>query len=279
MKGVVGHTSEWYFQHILEHQKEMLESIFIVKKSHDRRIENDIPGLRDLQESAKSASSKQSSDASTRSKFSLSTNPTSYASENQHIIEVPPFVLPCEFITLETCEVIFELDRTDAWIDHIITRHLRNRLPARAICWFCDTWTYDDTGINFHNNRRLAFKYRMEHIRSHINAGKTVNDIRPDFHMLDHLYNHKLISEVDFNRYRKRYHDLPFPREQMRGIYRPGFVPPEKYREQELENRIEIDLAKEDRDRRRSDKSQRKVPDTVTKYQSKDLNTIPRYTP
>ncbi|KAI0842910.1 hypothetical protein F5Y06DRAFT_76436 [Hypoxylon sp. FL0890] len=143
-------------------------------------------------------------------------------------------VLPCEFVGLGSCDVTFNYDETEAWIEHIVTDHLRDKLPNKAVCWFCDTHIFDAKAPEIQNDRLLIFRYRMEHIRKHIAEGKTVHDIRPDFHMLDHLHKHRLISEATYNQAR-RFHELP-----------------EHTRQQERSNRIVVDNRKEERQRRRN---------------------------
>ncbi|KAI1136599.1 hypothetical protein F5Y05DRAFT_98621 [Hypoxylon sp. FL0543] len=157
--------------------------------------------------------------------------------------------LPCEFVGLGSCDMSFNYDETEAWIEHIITDHLQNRLPNKAVCWFCDTYLFDAKAPEV-RDRRLNFHNRMEHIREHLAEGKTVHDIRPDFHMLDHLRQHQLISEAMYNQAR-RWHESLLRPEHMRHVYRPRYVPPERQRQQERENMVPVDQSKEERRRRR----------------------------
>ncbi|KAI0843455.1 hypothetical protein F5Y06DRAFT_4401 [Hypoxylon sp. FL0890] len=164
--------------------------------------------------------------------------------------------LPCEFVGLGSCDVTFNYDETEAWIEHIITDHLQDRLPSKAVCWYCDTYLFDAKAPEV-RDRRLNFHNRMEHIRDHIAEGKTAHDMRPDFHMLDHLRQHRLISEATFNQAR-RWHESLLRPEHMRHVYRPNYVPPERRRQQERQNMVLIDQSKEERQRKKNSKGRRK---------------------
>ncbi|KAI1373754.1 hypothetical protein F4677DRAFT_188217 [Hypoxylon crocopeplum] len=168
------------------------------------------------------------------------------------------YALPCEFAFLGECPVTFSFDQTDAWIEHIITEHLHDMLPAKADCWFCDTYRFDSRQC--HNDRRQNFKYRMEHIRGHIEDGKTVNDMRPDLHMLDHLRNHNLIGQGLYN-YARRHNDLPCPSSHLNHIRGPDYMPRERQQQEERKNMVWIDHAKEERQRKKKDKDKKEKKD------------------
>ncbi len=109
--------------------------------------------------------------------------------------------LPCEFAGYTECDLVFELDDVQNWIEHIIVDHLREILPRKAICWFCDDYIFDSKRTG---DRRTNFEERMNHIRNHfLYEGKTAQDMRPDHHFNRHLRDHKLISEAGFNAVRK----------------------------------------------------------------------------
>ncbi|OTA96690.1 hypothetical protein M434DRAFT_8638 [Hypoxylon sp. CO27-5] len=162
-------------------------------------------------------------------------------------------VLPCEFVGLERCDVTFNYDETEAWIEHIIVNHLQDRLPSKAACWYCDAYLFDAKAPQV-RDRRLNFHNRMEHIREHImSEGKTANDIRPDFHMADHLRHHRLISEATYNHIR-RWREGSLRPEDMRHVYPHNYVPPERRVQQERSNRLLIDHSKEERQRKKEKK-------------------------
>ncbi|KAI1460881.1 hypothetical protein F4805DRAFT_348384 [Annulohypoxylon moriforme] len=199
--------------------------------------------------------------ASTGSNLTTATEYTHYSQDQENhynMYEPPPtgtYLLPCEFVGLGSCDVQFQFEDTETWIEHIITSHLQDKLPQKAVCWFCNEYSFDckDPRVP-RSDRRLNFHNRMEHIRGHIADGKTALDMVPDFHMLDHLLKHRLISEIRYNEVRKAYHGLPFPREHLRGIFRPNFVPPERQKQAERSNMVQIDHAKEERQRKKDRK-------------------------
>lgn len=164
-----------------------------------------------------------------------------------------PYNLPCEFYAIGGCEAFFEYDDTEAWVEHIIVDHLQDKLPKRIDCWFCTSYAFStkDPGVN--GDLRLNFQRRMEHIRAHVKDGKTANDMMPDFHMLDHLLKHDLISEGRYNEVR-RWHGLPAPRDHLKGFYKPDFIPPERHRQTERSNMVQIDHNKEERQRKKDRK-------------------------
>ncbi|OTB04151.1 hypothetical protein M426DRAFT_164088 [Hypoxylon sp. CI-4A] len=160
------------------------------------------------------------------------------------------FVLPCEFVGYASCSVAFNYNETDAWVEHIVADHLQDKLPGKAVCWFCDTYLFDAKASQI-NDRRMNFHFRMEHIREHILDGMTANDIRPDFYMLEHLNRHNLIPKAVYD-YAKQYQEINLPPEHTMHIYRPDFEPPERQRERERSNRVTNDQRKEDRQRKKN---------------------------
>ncbi|KAI2468257.1 hypothetical protein F4781DRAFT_432528 [Annulohypoxylon bovei var. microspora] len=199
---------------------------------------------------------------SSSSNYTVATQYTNIVEEDPYnMYQDPPpgtYELPCEFVAMGSCDVSFHYNDTERWIEHIITQHLREKLPQKADCWFCNTFSFDARDPQVRNDRRQNFENRMAHIREHIAEGKTANDMCPDFHMLDHLLKHNLISEGLYNEIRRVYHELPFPRDQMKGIFKPNFVPPERRRQQERENEVLIDHKKEERQQRKNKKDRKK---------------------
>ncbi|OTA79948.1 hypothetical protein M434DRAFT_17920 [Hypoxylon sp. CO27-5] len=185
------------------------------------------------------------------------TTATEYTNDDYYNVLQGPapgtLVLPCEFVGLESCDTTFNYDETDAWIEHIIVDHLHDRLPSKVACWFCDAYLFDAKAPQV-RDRRLNFHIRMEHIREHIAEGKTANDIRPDFHMIDHLRRYRLISEATYNQV-KRWHEVSLRPEHMRHVYPHDYIPPERRTtQQERSNRLAIEFPKEERQRKREKK-------------------------
>jgi hypothetical protein len=158
-------------------------------------------------------------------------------------------ILPCEFAWMGyggKCNAIFHPHETDLWIDHIISYHLRDKLPSKALCWFCDDYMFD-ARVATKGDRRANFDNRMAHISQHIDEGKTVHQIRPDFYFLEHLKKHKLISQDVADEVTK----CEGPEHTMDGIYRYDFIPEEQLQQMEMRSRIIVNQGKEDRERRR----------------------------
>ncbi|KAI1329215.1 hypothetical protein F5Y16DRAFT_397678 [Xylariaceae sp. FL0255] len=107
-----------------------------------------------------------------------------------------PNRLPCEFVGYAACDETFALDDVDSWVEHIKVEHLRDSLPTKLLCWFCDfTFDYRNAG----GDRNLNFHQRMEHIRDHIaTEDLTVRHMRPDHHMNNHLQALGLISDESY---------------------------------------------------------------------------------
>ncbi|KAK0613843.1 hypothetical protein B0T14DRAFT_397120, partial [Immersiella caudata] len=106
------------------------------------------------------------------------------------------FVLWCEFHHLRQCNAVFQGDNEAAWIQHHID-HMRNQLPSRLVCWFCDE---DPHFIARRSAERGAnFVDRMRHIRRHISGEWSTSEaMRPDFFMIDHMYQ---IGRIDQDMY------------------------------------------------------------------------------
>ncbi|KAI1781159.1 hypothetical protein F4818DRAFT_436352 [Hypoxylon cercidicola] len=188
------------------------------------------------------------------SDYSVATQYTGYAGDDEdyNLVHNPPagtYLLPCEFVGYGSCDVVFNFDRTEDWIEHIITRHLHDKLPAKTVCWFCDDFPCD-AKVTAQGDRRMNFQYRMEHIREHIADGKTANDMRPDYHMIEHLHAHRLITDRAYNQ-AKGYSEMPCGSSHTTHIYPPNYVPPEREKERYHKDKIVI---KEDRRRRNKGK-------------------------
>ncbi|KAK3946398.1 hypothetical protein QBC46DRAFT_5262 [Diplogelasinospora grovesii] len=115
------------------------------------------------------------------------------------------FVLWCEFCALQNCNATFRGDDEESWIAHH-EWHVGDRYPKELMCWFCDHIPF----VARHNNeRRDNFRLRMQHIRTHIFYDyQTRDDMRPDFHMIEHLHKNRLIDDGLY-RHAMRYDELP----------------------------------------------------------------------
>ncbi|KAK0732585.1 hypothetical protein B0T21DRAFT_384829 [Apiosordaria backusii] len=125
----------------------------------------------------------------------------------------------CEFSELKNCSVTFRLDDEASWIEHHV-RHLRDKLPVQSNCWFCDDFRFvaESPGELY-----PRFYDRMQHIYSHIYDDRmTSHDVRPDFHVVEHMYRQRLIPDQTY-RIAMQFDELP-PEYRIPGV--PGAAPP-----------------------------------------------------
>ena len=101
--------------------------------------------------------------------------------------------LPCEFF-FAGCNVRFHPTQFEEWISHTAS-HFRSSLPKIAICTFCD----NDAAI-FHSDGddMMNWRNRMIHVAAHLEDLTPSEHIRPDFWVVEHMWNHGLISEEDY---------------------------------------------------------------------------------
>lgn len=142
------------------------------------------------------------------SAYSTSTAPPRRGHEPPHqqrapVPDAPVPWLPCEFRKLPSCGANFALDDVEPWIEHIIAEHLGRNFPQYCICWFCDHAEFL-AASDLQEDKEKAYRRRMHHIAEHFRNGKTVRNIRPDFHFLDHVHNQYLIEEDVFQRAKRR---------------------------------------------------------------------------
>lgn len=157
--------------------------------------------------------------------------------------------LPCEFVGFHGCDQSFALEDVDGWIEHMILEHLESKLPRKACCWFCDrVFDYKETG----GNRRNNFDQRMCHIRDHLAEGMSIQHMRVDHYMNDHLWDHKLIAPEPYA-YTSRYSEVP----QDKTIIPHDAIPPQMQERQLRRKAKIIDQQEEDR-RSRKERGQRR---------------------
>ncbi|KAK5629369.1 hypothetical protein RRF57_005084 [Xylaria bambusicola] len=155
-----------------------------------------------------STSSQVSSVFSNDSGVSALTMTTMMSTGTDNSYVAPPNGLPCEFVGYGRCDLVFAIDDVENWIEHIINVHLRNKLPRKVFCWFCDEYTFDYKRVG---DRRMNFEQRMWHIREHfINERRTVHNIRPDHYLNTHLHENSLIGDEQYYSVR-RYSEAPQP--------------------------------------------------------------------
>lgn len=139
----------------------------------------------------------------------------------------PELMIPCEFVALGGCNQRFRLSEIRAWLNHVQGAHLRGHLPDETWCWFCDA-TFK-TPLRRDAERETCFYQRISHIVGHLTNDTNVDHlrVRPDFPLLDHLAEHKLITQEAFDRAKnysevpekfRRRQESPPPRPSLRGV-------------------------------------------------------------
>lgn len=123
------------------------------------------------------------------------------------------------------------------------------------LCWFCDHVQFDASqdGSHFPGDLRLSFEKRMAHIREHIVADyETPIRMRPDFYMVNHLFQHGLLNEEDY-RAALEFSEVPASMYLNLGQAYGTFGEPSTRTavSEDCTQRIVHDLEKEDRYRRR----------------------------
>ncbi|AEO61927.1 hypothetical protein MYCTH_96554 [Thermothelomyces thermophilus ATCC 42464] len=203
-----------------------------------------------------------SSNASRGSETTGITTPNDSPRFPPSVVGLPPFqtqalstatpgqTLWCEFGELLGCAATFRLDDEAGWIEHHVD-HLKNKFPKQLVCWFCDHVPF----VAGRPNEAFAnFVERMQHIREHILGDHrlTSESMRPDFHLVRHLYQNGLLGE---SRYRQAmsYSELP-PAFRLPGDHSssPPSSPPSSRQPLGQRARVQFhDLDKEERRRRR----------------------------
>ena len=151
------------------------------------------------------------------------------------------YYLQCEFV-FTGCNERFHPSNDEDWIAHTI-EHLTHSIPSKSVCIFCDTkFDCSETRINPTENWRL----RMDHIHDHFRDGLLFECARPDFFVLKHMSRHGLLSREKHD-YLTAFSERPL----VDGLKPFGWEPDERKVKRERGLRVEHDLNKERRSRRK----------------------------
>jgi hypothetical protein len=112
---------------------------------------------------------------------------------------LPPagYYLPCEF-SFTGCQLQFHPGNTEAWITHSFSHFSLKPLPQKSICVFCDHTAGFFTSSGSTRSRIWAWRDRMLHIGDHIQYNRSSDNMRPDYLLLNHLWEHNIISQEDY---------------------------------------------------------------------------------
>ncbi|KAH6877267.1 hypothetical protein B0T10DRAFT_464659 [Thelonectria olida] len=157
--------------------------------------------------------------------YSISTAPSTSGYErdfHQHPFQVSARPrLPCEFDQFrQRCEATFDIDDEEAWIEHLASVHLNYSYPKCCICWFCSSKYVAKSDSN--KDRWECFRKRMHHIARHLRDNeRTWDDMRPDFHFIDHVRRLRIIGEEEYS-FLRRHSEVPqFPTFRPAGFRQP----------------------------------------------------------
>ncbi|KAG0646194.1 hypothetical protein D0Z07_8331 [Hyphodiscus hymeniophilus] len=130
----------------------------------------------------------------------------------------------------------FHPSQFEEWVSHSVS-HLGNSLPQKAICTFCD-----DTDGVFESNgdTLLNWRERMLHIRSHLQDLEPFEHIRPDYWVIKHMWENRLISREDFEHALKGTERPP-----CENLYPLDYERPEARLQKERDLQQPVDLAEE----------------------------------
>ena len=169
-----------------------------------------------------------------------------------------PPTMPCEFSRYTGCTHVFcPFRQWKQWIRHEIEVHLKDKLPATCVCWFCDDFKFD-AATQTEDDRRLNFDNRMQHIAGHFREGEA-GHIRPDFHFLEHLWSNGMITQAVFDREKNVHEAL-----QIDGLRPPNSKTSKMLREEEQRSRVIVqDDPRQERERRRRREQSRRQKDKV----------------
>lgn len=168
----------------------------------------------------------------------------------EQLAEMPAshYQLTCEFSIID-CPHSFHPLNYESWMAHTLSHFQRNPPPPKTICIFCDT-TFDC------EKRRLDvaenWQQRMEHIHDHFRNGVLAEVARPDYFVINHMYNKGLMSDKDYTHLTK-YTERPYCPD----LVPLGWEPEEKKMRKERSEQLHHDLDREKRIQRRENRTQK----------------------
>jgi hypothetical protein len=99
--------------------------------------------------------------------------------------------LPCLLRYITGCPVSFRATEREEWYSHSLSHYGDAGPPTYAVCIFCHkTFASNDPSTCWSN--------RMHHIADHLKQNWTIESSRPDFRVIEDLWNKGCISEDDY---------------------------------------------------------------------------------
>ncbi|KAE8454562.1 hypothetical protein EG329_000185 [Mollisiaceae sp. DMI_Dod_QoI] len=188
-------------------------TIFMRQQSHNKSISSHEKQTKRqaMSSEALTASSSTSTDSTATQSQSLVSRYSSRASTadsrnvvpwhvqvpiNNHVIQLVAegsderlWTLPCEFV-FDGCNVRFPPNRYADWFAHSVS-HFLGKLPRKAICRFCDG---EDGIFEARDSLISSWADRMYHISLHWETGLSIENMRPDYWLIDHLWTSGLLD-------------------------------------------------------------------------------------
>lgn len=99
--------------------------------------------------------------------------------------------LPCLLKYIAGCPVSFQESERESWYLHSLSHYGEAGPPTHAMCIFCHT-------IFNSNDPFTCWSKRMDHIADHFEMNRTIEKSRPDFRVIEDMFNKGCISEEDY---------------------------------------------------------------------------------
>ncbi|TAQ84092.1 hypothetical protein B7494_g7576, partial [Chlorociboria aeruginascens] len=198
------------------------------------------------------------------------TKATSVSHTTEELLDAVPDVygydLPCEF-EFQGCGVRLHPTNFEAWISHSVSHFGGHPPPSYSICIFCDKEVFENP-----SDPSLSWRERMIHIGGHLADPALVQRARPDFWVIEYVYDHGLISPEDYQ-HAKGYTERPF----CPNLVPPGYRTPEMIRKKEKELQIHDDLQMEERQRRKANHKGKQQDEPLRLSRRSDRQVEVRY--
>ncbi|EKD17039.1 hypothetical protein MBM_04616 [Drepanopeziza brunnea f. sp. 'multigermtubi' MB_m1] len=165
--------------------------------------------------------------------------------------------LPCEFVA-HGCNLRFHPENYQDWLSHSTSHFMGFAPPPSTICIFCDQSFKNPEDPN------SSWTERMTHIGSHYQEGHDFERSRPDFFLLRHLKECRLITDEEYESLASWSERKP-----CEGLVDRDFKSPEMVARELRNSRIfeqPYDSKKEER-QRRSEHGKGKKKDKTETYQ------------
>jgi hypothetical protein len=148
-------------------------------------------------------------------------------------------LLPCLLRDILRCPISFPGSERGSWISHSLSHYGQAPPPTHAICIFCSD-VFDSS------DPFTCWSGRMNHIAEHFEMNRTIEQSRPDFRVIEDMFNKGCISE-EIYKLCFRYTERP----PCDGLRPHDYIPDEHKKKQEAAynkaNRVIVKESRHDR--------------------------------